>query len=460
MARWACVLVLAAVCEPALAALRVSDGVVRYDVASRSWRAVLTDSAAPASGVAAPVADVDTVSLPMGWDAVMPLACAHADCTRQLAFDTGYMPCASIGAAVNSSRQFWQHARPGCTACASRRTDWIHVRPPLSLYVSADGARLRPYLRSGVLTVRVVWVRALEAPSTTCLVRSADISLTLPEYVPALASVVVENACAALGMTAPVEALLVALHTSGVLTCVWQCHPALVRVPWNAAPAAAGGASALACEAFPAEFTSVFVVAHLAVPNWWKASELGQEILDDVDAVGAGLARVLAPALAGAAVACAVRDSVYDFLSLQGNVEHHVAAAAQPGFEYEQIANTESVLAELASEPRGAALRLECRVTTSDVRKEPAELVARLRPSFRVAMAALVARQPAARLLHFDVAHVVRFSEAGTAAMQLADPVRAETIAQYRNGMAFVETLCVLVALALMAGRTAAAWQQ
>lgn len=192
-------MVLAAVCEPALAALRVSDGVVRYDVASRSWRAVLTDSAAPASGVAAPVADVDTVSLSMGWDAVMPLACAHADCTRQLAFDTGYMPCASIGAAVNSSRQFWQHARPGCTACASRRTDWIHVRPPLSLYVSADGARLRPYLRSGVLTVRVVWVRALEAPSTTCLVRSADISLTLPEYVPALASVVVENACAALG---------------------------------------------------------------------------------------------------------------------------------------------------------------------------------------------------------------------------------------------------------------------
>jgi len=434
---------LAVLCVFGRANLRVSDSVVRYDLASSSWRIQLTDSA-----------------LPVPWNMVIPLVCIHAECERQPVFETGFAPCTTVSTSVNSSRQFWLHARPGCTTCASRTSDWIHMRPPHLLYISADSARLRPYMRDGVLTVRVVRVQILEAPNTTCLVHSDDISLELPEYTPALVSLLVENACVAAGMVAPSESLLVRLEQPGVLVCVWQCHPALVRVPWNAAPAAAGAASALSCEAFPAEFTAAFVVAHLAVPSWWKAPELDQEIFDDIDAVSIQLALVLAPLLAHATVACAVQDSIYDFLSLRRNVQHHVAAAAHAGLAYEVIVNNQSVLAGLSSEPTGGALRLECRVTTSEVLRQPADLVALLRPKFRAAMADLQERQPETLLIHFDVARVVRFSKTGEDAMETVTAARSDTIEQYGRGMAFVETLCVLVALGLVASRAAVTWQQ
>lgn len=398
--------------------LRVADGIVRYDLASRSWHMRLS---APAGAA---------------WDMVVPLVCVHAACERHTVFDGGYLPCAAVGATLDGSRQFWEHPRPGCVACASRPSDWVHVRAPLSLYVLADPARLRPYLRAGALTVRIVRVR--HSSNATCLTHADDVSMTLPEYSPPLVSLLAVNPCVAAGMTGPANALLVPLVVPGALACVWKCHPRYVRRPWNAAPVNAS----LACEEFPAQFSAAFIVVHLAVPTWWRLDELAQGFFDDVDWASEEMARTLM--LPDAAVACAVQGSRYDFVSLRENVAQHVREDGSGVLE--EITNAESVLAALVSEETGGSLRMECRVTTSDVSLEPPDFRRVLRPALQSMFARLSARLPMTTVRYHEIEHVVRFSgEAGSG--------RETDTARFQSAMTAVQVMCGLILLVLVGGR-------
>jgi len=419
------------------ASLRVRDDVVQYDLFSNSWLLRL---------------QLDATS--HRWDVVVPFACAHANCSAVPFFEgvNPYMQCDTIGGSVFGARTSWHHARPEAgvcqhdlAACTSAPGDWVYMQPPLSLRVRADVELLRQYSQLGVTTVRVLFVRHLDESNSTCLAETADVSFELPQHMTPLASLVARNPCTAAGMLGPEHSLLVRVEVPGELVCVWKCHSMYMRRPWNAAPVNVS----LSCDAFPHEFTAVFVSVQLEVPRWWRVSELGQDFFDAIDETALLLEENLAAAFAGATVACVVQGSIYDFMSLAENVQQYVAYEQRAGFSYETIENQESMLRSLRSETADGSLRLNCRMLTSEVLLQPENIKQSISVVFGAVLQreAVVHRLQVTAVVMHDIEQIVWYCQTRITSHS------AVHVRVYQSSMVLVEGLCLFAMLFIVGSR-------
>jgi len=435
MSPLSCLLLALAALPGAAASLHVRDDVVNYDILSDSW-----------------VLPLELTQVSSRWDMVVPFACAHRNCSRSAFFDSPnpYMACGAVVGLVARSRTLWHHARAAQDACAhdlatcqGLASDWLNVRPPLSLYVRADAETLAPYTRDGAMTVRLLFVNRLDESNTTCQAESFDLAFRLPQHVTPLASVVATNPCVAAGMRGPPNTLLVRMEVPGAIVCVWKCHAMYMRRPWNAAPINAS----LACTSFPREFTAVIVALHLEVPRWWHVGELGQEFFDGVDELALVIEGHMAQRFESPTVACVVQGSMYDFVSLTENMQTYVAYEQREGFAYETVMNSDSMLTALRTDASDGVLRLECRVVTTDVLLQPETIKQQVTAVFNAVLLreAVTERLKISSVAHHDIEMVVRYCQ-----------TRAETpsgakVRVYRHSMVFVEIVCMFV-MALIIG--------
>ena len=205
----------------------------------------------------------------------------------------------------------------------------------------------------------------------------------------------------------------------------------------------------LSCDAFPHEFTAVFVSVQLEVPRWWRVSKLGQDFFDAIDETALLLEENLAAAFASATVACVVQGSIYDFMSLAENVQQYVAYEQRAGFSYETIENQESMLRSLRSETADGSLRLNCRMLTSEVLLQPENIKQSISVVFGAVLQreAVVHRLQVTAVVMHDIEQIVWYCQTRITSHS------AVHVRVYQSSMVLVEGLCLFAMLFIVGSR-------
>lgn len=175
---------------------------------------------------------------------------------------------------------------------------FVFVAMPTTLTIRNNETLLARFDRGGSssewhITVRLLFLTEMVIGSErvyTVRRYVARLSLSRPEI--SIATLMVQSACAAVGLQAPVDAQL-DLRTAGdgKPVCTWRCRIDAMRTPWNAAPTPDGGGQ---CRPLRRYFTATEFAFTVdtgmpgAVP-----SRLSSDVLDSVDVFAARIEAAL-----------------------------------------------------------------------------------------------------------------------------------------------------------------------